>query len=189
MRQSSENAATSSTDTGSYSFFNEDLRRWGQPFGCDEFSGLQKDVLGSPLLFEPGTDWQYGVSHLDRRVPHQLTDLIQVGIDWAGTIVERISGMSLNDYFQKNIFQPLGIKHIGFFPSDDMKNKLAHMHQKDTSGDIRERNHLLRRPLVVEGDDVEKTYNSAGAGCFAQPAEYCRKSSYRWYTNRLLERS
>ncbi|KAI4256713.1 MAG: hypothetical protein L6R42_006052 [Xanthoria sp. 1 TBL-2021] len=140
-----------------YSFFNEDLRRWGQPFGCDEFSGLQKDVLGSPLLFEPGTDWQYGV-----------------GIDWAGTIVERISGMSLNDYFQKNIFQPLGIKHIGFHPSDDMKNKLAHMHQKDTSGDIRERNHLLRRPLVVEGDDVEKTYNSAGAGCFAQPAEYCQ---------------
>ncbi|KAL8854313.1 MAG: hypothetical protein Q9221_000799 [Calogaya cf. arnoldii] len=140
-----------------YSFFNDDLRRWGQPFGCDEFSGLQKDVLGLPLVFEPGTDWQYGV-----------------GIDWAGTVVERVSGMSLNDYFQKNIFQPLGIKHVSFFPSDEMKNNLAHMHQRDTNGDIKERNHLLRRPLVVEGDEVERTYNSAGAGCFAQPAEYCQ---------------
>ncbi|KAL8769925.1 MAG: hypothetical protein Q9209_004172 [Squamulea sp. 1 TL-2023] len=91
-----------------------------------------------------------------------------VGIDWAGTIVERISGMPLNDYFQKNIFQPLGIKNISFFPSDEMKNNLAHMHQRDTNGNIRERDHLLRRPLVVEGDDVGRTYNSAGAGCFAQ---------------------
>ncbi|KAL8952066.1 MAG: hypothetical protein Q9183_007415, partial [Haloplaca sp. 2 TL-2023] len=58
-----------------YAFFNHDTRRWGQPSGCDEFSGHAKDVLGQPLLFEPGTDWQYGV-----------------GIDWAGTVVERISG-------------------------------------------------------------------------------------------------
>ncbi|KAL8673938.1 MAG: hypothetical protein Q9168_001633 [Polycauliona sp. 1 TL-2023] len=153
-----------------YSFFNDDLRRWGQPFGCDEFSGLQKDVLGSPLLFEPGTDWQYGVSlSLSERTVPTL-----VGIDWAGTIVERISKMSLNDFFQKHIFRPLGIKNISFFPSDDMKNSLAHMHQRDVNGHIMERNHLLRRPLVVEGDDVERTYNSAGAGCFASPAEYCQ---------------
>ncbi|KAL8885862.1 MAG: hypothetical protein Q9215_006336 [Flavoplaca cf. flavocitrina] len=140
-----------------YSFFNDDLRRWGQPFGCDEFSGLQNDVLGSPLLFEPGTDWQYGV-----------------GIDWAGTVIERISGMSLNDYFHMKIFQPLGIKNISFFPSENMKGNLAHMHQRDTDGNLRERNHLLRRPLVVQGDDVERTFNSAGAGCFAQPSEYCQ---------------
>ncbi|KAI4242170.1 MAG: hypothetical protein L6R40_004213 [Gallowayella cf. fulva] len=140
-----------------YSFFNENLRQWGQPFGCDEFSGLQKDVLDSPLLFEPGTKWEYGV-----------------GIDWAGTVIERISGMSLDDYLQKNIFQPLGIKNISFFPSDEMKNNLAHMHQRDTNGNLRARNHLLRRPLVVTGDEVKRTYNSAGAGCFAQPAEYCQ---------------
>ncbi|KAL8870563.1 MAG: hypothetical protein Q9174_003422, partial [Haloplaca sp. 1 TL-2023] len=140
-----------------YSFFNHDIRRWGQPSGCDEFSGHVKDVLGQPLLFEPGTDWQYGV-----------------GIDWAGTVVERISGMSLNDYFQKNIFQPLGIKNISFFPSAEMKETLAHMNQKHVNGQIRERDHLLGRPLIVEGDDVARTFNSAGAGCFARPAEYCQ---------------
>ncbi|KAI4244355.1 MAG: hypothetical protein LQ352_006846 [Teloschistes flavicans] len=139
-----------------YAFFNENLRRWGQPFGCDEFSGHEDDILGQPLLFEPGTRWEYGV-----------------GIDWAGTVVERISGMSLNDYFQKMIFQPLGIKNISFFPSAEMKKNLAHMHQRDANGKIRERDHLLRRPLIVNGDEMGKTHNSAGAGCFAQPAEYC----------------
>ncbi|KAL8953140.1 MAG: hypothetical protein Q9222_000961 [Ikaeria aurantiellina] len=81
--------------------------------------------------------------------------------------------MSLNDYFQKNIFQPLGIKNISLFPSTEMKGNLAHMHQRDTNGKIRERDHLLRRPLVVDSDDISRTYNSAGAGCFAKPAEYC----------------
>ncbi|KAL8984849.1 MAG: hypothetical protein Q9205_001305 [Flavoplaca limonia] len=90
------------------------------------------------------------------------------------TVIERISGMSLNDYFHMKIFQPLGIKNISFFPSENMKGNLAHMHQRDTDGNLRERNHLLRRPLVVQGDDVERTFNSAGAGCFAQPSEYCQ---------------
>ncbi|KAL8641230.1 MAG: hypothetical protein Q9228_001947 [Teloschistes exilis] len=139
-----------------YAFFNENIRQWGQPFGCDEFSGHENDILGQPLLFEPGTRWEYGV-----------------GIDWAGTVVERISGMSLNDYFQKNIFQPLGIENISFFPSAEMKTNLAHMHQRDANGKLRERDHLLRRPLIVDGEDRAKTYNSAGAGCFSRPAEYC----------------
>jgi len=96
-----------------------------------------------------------------------------VGIDWAGTMVERVSGMSLNDYFQKHIFQPLGIKNISMLPNEDMKSQLAHMNARAPDGTLREREHLLRRPLIVEGDEIAKTYNSAGAGCFAKPLEYC----------------
>ncbi|KAA6409259.1 MAG: hypothetical protein FRX48_06812 [Lasallia pustulata] len=137
-----------------YTFFNDDLRRSCQPIGGDEFSGNPKDILELPLTFEPGTQWQYGT-----------------GIDWAGTIVERISGMSLNDYFEKNIFQPLGIQNITMFPSQQMKDRLAHMHAKWPDGSIHERSHLLRAPLVAGSPDG--IYNSAGAGCFARPEEYC----------------
>lgn len=124
--------------------------------------------MSQPLTFEPGTQWQYGI-----------------GIDWAGTIVERVSGISLNDYFQKQIFQPLGIKDIDMFPSPSMKDKLAHMHQRTSDGKIFQRNHLQRLPLTVAGDDVAKIYNSAGAGCFAKPVEYCSKSpsTSRFATN------
>lgn len=44
-----------------YSFFNVRLRDWGLPAGIDEFSGRYEDMI-SPLLFQPGEGWEYGVS-------------------------------------------------------------------------------------------------------------------------------
>lgn len=44
-----------------YSFFNVRLRDWGLPGGIDEFSGRFDDMI-SPLLFQPGEGWEYGVS-------------------------------------------------------------------------------------------------------------------------------
>ena len=43
-----------------YSFFNERLRDWALPVGIDEFSGRFEDIK-LPLLFQPGTSWEYGV--------------------------------------------------------------------------------------------------------------------------------
>lgn len=43
-----------------YAFFNERLRDWGHPAGLDEFSGRVEDMV-SPLLFQPGEGWEYGV--------------------------------------------------------------------------------------------------------------------------------
>ena len=51
------------------------------------------------------------------------------GHDWAGKMVERVNpGMTLETYFQKHIFQPLGIKDTTFFVSersDLMERKAA----------------------------------------------------------------
>ena len=82
-------------------------------------------------------------------------------------------GLSLDEYFQKYIFQPLGLANISLFPSEQMKSDLAHMHQRGDSGFIHGRDHLLRRPLIVEKDEISHVYNSAGAGAFARPSEYC----------------
>ena len=88
-------------------------------------------------------------------------------------MVERVSGMSLNDYFQKYIFQPLGMKNISLFPDENMKSRLAYMHSKDPKGIIHGTKHILRQPLLIDEKDIPSAYNSAGAGCFAQPSEYC----------------
>lgn len=45
-----------------------------------------------PLKFTPGQGWYYGVS-----------------IDWAGQVVEKISGKTLGDYLSENVLQPLGM--------------------------------------------------------------------------------
>jgi methyl acetate hydrolase len=63
--------------------------------------------LIQPLCYEPGTSYLYSIS-----------------LNWAGFFVERLSGMSLEDYFQQNIFQPLGIRSMTFLPKDET---LAHL--------------------------------------------------------------
>ncbi len=46
-----------------------------------------------PLVFEPGEQWLYSTS-----------------TDWLGRLVEKVSGLSLEDYFHRNIFTPLGCR-------------------------------------------------------------------------------
>ncbi len=100
----------------------------------------------------------------------------QINIDWAGILVERASGMKLNAYFQKNIFEPLGLKNISMFPNAEMKSQLATMHQRWGGGPLEERDHIYRRPLMAETEEEQdRIANSGGAGCFAKPTDYCRK--------------
>lgn len=51
-----------------YSFFNEKLIEYAGPAGFDEFSGDKEDYLSQPLVNQPGTKWEYGVSPLIVRV-------------------------------------------------------------------------------------------------------------------------
>lgn len=51
----------------------------------------------------------------------------QINIDWAGIALERATGMILSDYCQKNIFEPLGLENISFFPSQHMRDNIATM--------------------------------------------------------------
>lgn len=143
-----------------YTFFNERLRDWALPAGVDEFSGRFEDMK-TPLLFQPGEGWEYGVN-----------------IDWAGVALERASGLTLNEYLQKRVFQPLGITDMSMIPSQDMRSRIAYMHQRDADGTLRPRDHLQRLPLVVDPDnsaEVARVFNSGGAGMFARPQEYCSK--------------
>ncbi|KAI0851311.1 beta-lactamase family protein [Daldinia vernicosa] len=141
-----------------YSFFNETLRDWSLPVGIDEFSGDIKDILKIPLRFQPGEKWEYGI-----------------GIDWAGIVLQRKTGLTLNEYIQKNICQPLGLENINMIPTQSMKDNLAHMHQRLHDGKLIPRDHLLRRPLIVSTpQEIADTFNSGGAGLFAKPQEYTR---------------
>lgn len=64
-----------------YSFFNERLRDWGLPAGCDEFSGRMEDMI-SPLLFQPGEGWEYGVSRSDQPYPMMKERWLNLKAGW-----------------------------------------------------------------------------------------------------------
>lgn len=69
-----------------------------------------------PLIYDPGTSWLYSTS-----------------IDWAGKLVERISGQTLEEYMKNNIWKPLGIKDMTFWPEQhpNMKGRMVGMTIRD----------------------------------------------------------
>lgn len=108
----------------------------------------------------------------------RYNDLVddQINIDWAGVLVERATGLSLNDYLHQHIFKPLELTNISMIPTQSMKANLAYMNYRSPDGRLSGRDHLLRRPLIVESaEDIRSCFNSGGAGCFAKPQEYARK--------------
>lgn len=70
-----------------------------------------------PLLFDPGTKWQYSMS----------TGLL-------GDIVVKISGQSLENYFQANIFRPLGMKDTSFYLPTEKMARLATINEREGAG-------------------------------------------------------
>lgn len=56
-----------------------------------------------------------------------------------------------------------------------MKSHLVHLHQRYPDGHLVSREHLQRTPLLNNTAEQNKDiFNSAGAGCFAQPSEYAK---------------
>jgi len=74
-----------------------------------------------PLAFEPGTRWQYGYS-----------------TDWVGKLVEAVSGLTLDQYFDRNILKPLGMNDTAFSVPSDKFERLVSRSQRQASGMLQE---------------------------------------------------
>lgn len=98
-----------------------------------------------------------------------------MNIDWVGRMVERVTGLSLDEYFREFIFQPLGISNITFFPRAETHNlALMHCRRPDGKLELRQDGHILHKPLVARTPEARKTVvNAGGHGCFGTPIEYC----------------
>ncbi len=91
----------------------------------------QRDV---PLLFDPGTKWQYS---------HSTATL--------GDIVEKISGQTLEEFFQANIFRPLKMTDTSFLLPAEKAGRLVTVHQREANGLVEAPN-PAKYTSVVRGD-------------------------------------
>ena len=73
-----------------------------------ELKPMMSGMSTVPLVFQPGTDWRYGVA----------TDVL-------GGVVEVASGQKLDAFFQERIFKPLGMKDTGFFVTKNKVDRFA----------------------------------------------------------------
>lgn len=97
-----------------------------------------------PLAFQPGTHWMYGTS-----------------ADVLGAVIESVSGMTLGEFFKKEIFDPLEMKSTGFSPDPKDLHRLA------TAYDISQgkivpftQSHLG----IINAMDRKPAFESGGAG-------------------------
>jgi len=104
----------------------------------------------TPLMFEPGSRWQYGTS-----------------ADWSGRLVETVSGLSLEQYFQKNIFEPLGMHDTSFLvPAAKFDRLVSEYHRgADGTGPLQEDPRALPKP--------PKAFNGGG-GLYSTAPDYVR---------------
>ena len=108
------------------------------------------DKLASlPLLHQPATVWDYGF-----------------GLDVLGLTIEQISGQTLAQYLQANLFKPLGMTDTGFSVSPDKAARYAKPLPLDPdTGKSQARSPELTEPLKFE----------CGGGCAASTAsDYLR---------------
>ena len=106
-----------------------------------------------PLEFSPGDQWNYSVS-----------------TDVCGYLVEHFSGMKLDKYFQKHIFDPLGMQDTGFSCAKEKVDRLASLYEQ----------HPKKGPVLVDPGGAKtarvkkRKMLSGGGGLLSTMSDYYR---------------
>jgi methyl acetate hydrolase len=132
-----------------YDFFNETYNRLAQEHGQPSVITSSRASLNTPLLFDPGDEWEYGSN-----------------IDWAGQVVEGITGKRLGEVMQEQIFEPLGMTSTGFTLTPEMRMRLARMHRREADGS------LTAMPDFELPQDPE--VHMGGHGLYSTVQDYCK---------------
>ena len=103
----------------SYELWNPDIQKYQKVMNVPGIISCTNAALRTPLMFDPGERWDYGIN-----------------IDWAGKMVEAVSGQRLGDYLQQNLFQPLGMDSTAFKITPEMRERLAKIHQRGENGEF-----------------------------------------------------
>ena len=125
-----------------YHFTSTKLSKWDE---------LKNEIGWSekyqPRLFESGTSYMYGTN-----------------IDWVGRLVEKISGMNLEDYFRDYITGPLEMNSTWFNVPDEMEKLVVSFSERDKETGKLNQNKYSKRSKT--------TSFNAGGGLSSSPKDY-----------------
>lgn len=130
-----------------YAFLNADILRYHQVTGAPDVTSGKLTALHVPLVADPGTRWEYGIS-----------------TDWLGQVVEAVSGKDLASYCQESIFDPLGMVDATFRLNEEGAARMMALHFRALEGG------LVQQSL----DFPEPEFASGGSGAYATGPDYLR---------------
>jgi CubicO group peptidase (beta-lactamase class C family) len=125
---------------------------WGVPKGLD-LAACCEQWASMPLVFQPGTEWNYGVS----------TDVL-------GRLVEVVSGQPLDEFFRARIFEPLGMTDTGFHVAEDALDRFATLYVRNPAT-----GEAVRAPDVLgRGMESPPLMLGGGGGLVGTAHDYLR---------------
>jgi len=92
---------------------------WFHDPGMHGLADFTARLAPIPLVFQPGERWHYSM-----------------GMDVAGALVERVSGLSFADFLQTRLFDPLGMKDTGFQVAPGSAPRLATLYARRPGGPL-----------------------------------------------------
>jgi len=112
-------------------------------------------AIGSvPVAFDPGTHWLYGYGH-----------------DIVAGLIQVVSGKTVGQFLQDEIFDPMGMKDTGYRFRDGNEVRMASFYNKDANGTMKKVSALLD-----EFHEPDSLYEAGGAGLYSTVNDYLRFS-------------
>ncbi|MFS0637836.1 serine hydrolase domain-containing protein [Mesobacillus foraminis] len=112
---------------------------------------LAKLLSEIPLAFDPGTRWQYGLSH-----------------DVLGALIEVLSGKTFGQFLKDEIFDPLEMKNTFFKVPEGKKDRLCTLYDRNENGD------LTPNTSMDRSYHPDNLLESGGAGLLSTLGDYSR---------------
>ena len=129
------------------------IQGWCLAGKAEPIGEVVKKLATLPFDAQPGEKWVYGYN----------TDIL-------GSLVERVSGMTLADFFAKEITGPLGMKDTHFFLPEDKLSRFTSVYGVDEKGGLKLMEDA-RDNFYVKGP---RACYAGGAGLLSTAEDYAR---------------
>lgn len=131
-----------------YEFLNTEVVNYQKAEGLPSLFACDPKTLRQATIFDPGERWNYGI-----------------GIDWAGQIVEAVSGQTLGAYLAEHVMGPIGMHETAFTMTPSMRARMAKIHARLPDGSLTPIPLELPQPPGVE---------LGGAGLYGTAGDYLK---------------
>lgn len=119
-----------------------------------DLAHFSKELAKLPLDFEPSENWQYGPS-----------------INIAASVIEKVSGLSFNEFLKKRILEPMQMNDTKFYLDSADASRLTTLYTLDANGKM-----VMADPGTVSSKLISgpKVYYSASGGINSTLDDYLK---------------
>jgi len=123
--------------------------------GITKLAGAIPLYVAKPVKFEPGTKWVY----------------CQSGINTAARVVEIVSGVQFDEFVERRLFGPLGMKDTTFYLTETQLPRLARSYRRTDRGEL-----AATEISILHGKSPTSRdrFPAANGGLFSTVRDYAR---------------